>query len=141
MLQRATHAACPPRGFSVRILKPNPALRPDRASVSDLATFSGGEQLTAAILLYCTLAQLRAHGRDQRGTAGVLVLDDPIGKSSNVTLLQLQLRVADAMGVQLLYTTAVEDREAVAVLPHWIRLRNDRVDPQDRRPACRGRPQ
>jgi hypothetical protein len=32
------------------------------------------------------------------------------------------------MGVQLVYTTAVDDREAVGVLPHWIRLRNDRRD-------------
>jgi hypothetical protein len=58
----------------------------------------------------------------------VLTLDNPIGKSSNVTLLRLQRRVADAMGVQLIYTTAVDDREAVGVLPHWIRLRNDRSD-------------
>jgi hypothetical protein len=36
--------------------------------------------------------------------------------------------VADAMGVQLVYTTAVDDREAVGVLPHWIRLRNERSD-------------
>ncbi|HSK95173.1 MAG TPA: hypothetical protein VK891_01025, partial [Euzebyales bacterium] len=45
-----------------------------------------------------------------------------------VTLLRLQRRVADAMGVQLIYTTAVDDREAVGVLPHWIRLRNERSD-------------
>jgi hypothetical protein len=128
LLQRATHAAVGVRGFSVRILKPNPALRPQRVPVTDLATFSGGEQLTAAILLYCTLARLRAQSRQTSSTAGLLTLDNPIGKSSNVTLLQLQRRVADAMGVQLIYTTAVDDREAVGVLPHWVRLRNERRD-------------
>lgn len=128
LLQRATHAAVGAAGFSVRILKPNPALRPDRVPVTELATFSGGEQLTAAILLYCTLARLRAQARQTQSTAGVLTLDNPIGKSSNVTLLRLQRRVADAMGVQLVYTTAVDDREAVGVLPHWIRLRNERSD-------------
>lgn len=128
LLQRATHAAVGAAGFGVRILKPNPALRPERVPVTELATFSGGEQLTAAILLYCTLARLRAQARQAQTTAGVLTLDNPIGKSSNVTLLRLQRRVADAMGVQLVYTTAVDDREAVGVLPHWIRLRNDRRD-------------
>jgi hypothetical protein len=96
--------------------------------VTELATFSGGEQLTAAILLYCTLARLRAQARPTQSAAGMLTLDNPIGKSSNVTLLRLQRRVADAMGVQLVYTTAVDDREAVGVLPHWIRLRNERSD-------------
>jgi hypothetical protein len=128
LLQRATHAAVGQRGFRVTILKPTPALRAERVSVTDLATFSGGEQVTAAILLYCTLAVLRARGRGQRSAGGLLVLDNPIGKSSNVTLLELQRRVADGMGVQLLYTTAVDDRDAVGVLPQWIRLRNDRAD-------------
>ena len=128
LLQRAVHAAVGPTGFAVQILKPNPALRPQRVPVTELATFSGGEQLTAAILLYCTLARLRAQSRQTQTAAGMLTLDNPIGKSSNVTLLQLQRRVADAMGVQLIYTTAVDDREAVGVLPHWIRLRNERRD-------------
>jgi hypothetical protein len=128
LLQRAVHAAAGADGFDVAILKPNPALQPQRVPVTELATFSGGEQLTAAILLYCTLARLRAQTRQAQTSAGVLTLDNPIGKSSNVTLLQLQRRVADAMGVQLVYTTAVDDREAVAVLPHWIRLRNERRD-------------
>ena len=128
LLQRAVHAAVGAEGFAIQILKPNPALRPQRVPVTELATFSGGEQLTAAILLYCTLARLRAQARQTQTAAGVLTLDNPIGKSSNVTLLRLQRRVADAMGVQLIYTTAVDDREAVGVLPHWIRLRNERRD-------------
>jgi multidrug efflux pump subunit AcrA (membrane-fusion protein) len=128
LLQRAVHAAVGVEGFAVQILKPNPALRPQRVPVTELATFSGGEQLTAAILLYCTLARLRAQARQTQTAGGMLTLDNPIGKSSNVTLLQLQRRVADAMGVQLVYTTAVDDREAVGVLPHWIRLRNERRD-------------
>jgi hypothetical protein len=128
LLQRAVHAATGSDGFAVHILKPNPALQPQRVPVTELATFSGGEQLTAAILLYCTLARLRAQAKQTQTAAGVLTLDNPIGKSSNVTLLQLQRRVADAMGVQLVYTTAVDDREAVGVLPHWIRLRNERRD-------------
>jgi len=128
LVQQAVHAAVGGRGFTVRILKPNAALRSERVPVSDLATFSGGEQLTAAVLLYCTLSQLRARLRGQRGTGGMLVLDNPIGKSSNVTLLDLQRRVADGLGVQLVYTTAVDDRDAIAALPNRVRLRNARVD-------------
>lgn len=128
LVQKAVHAAVGARGFSVRILKPSAALRTERVPVSDLATFSGGEQLTAAVLLYCTLSQLRARIRAQRRAGGVLVLDNPIGKSSNVTLLDLQRRVADRLGTQLVYTTAVDDRDAIATLPNRIRLRNERMD-------------
>lgn len=128
LVQKAVHAAVGPRGFTVRILKPSAALRTERVPVSDLATFSGGEQLTAAVLLYCTLSQLRARIRAQRRAGGVLVLDNPIGKSSNVTLLDLQRRVADRLGVQLVYTTAVDDRDAIGTLPNRIRLRNERMD-------------
>jgi len=128
LVQQAAAVAVGTRGFSVRILKPNAALRTERVPVSDLPTFSGGEQLTAAVLLYCTLSQLRARLRGRRGTGGVLVLDNPIGKSSNVTLLDLQRRVADGLGVQLVYTTAVDDRDAIAALPNRIRLRNERSD-------------
>ena len=42
-----------------------------------MARFSGGEQLTSAILLYCTLAQLRVRRRGHfRRHSSVLALDN-----------------------------------------------------------------
>jgi hypothetical protein len=96
-----------------------------------MVTFSRGQQLTAAILLYCTLVQLRAQSRGKgRGVrdAGVLILDNPIGTCSSVPLLELQRTIANQMRVQLVYATGVEDLEALAVMPNTIRLRNTHRD-------------
>jgi hypothetical protein len=94
-----------------------------------MARFSGGEQLTGAILLYCTLARLRAHRRGlSRKQAGVLLLDNPLGRASRRRFLDMQREVARAMGVQLVYTTAINDFDALSALPNVIRLRNQRID-------------
>ncbi len=119
------------RGFDVKILKPDTVLRPEPVPLSMMSTFSRGQQLTAAILLYCTLVQLRARtrGRGRGGAdAGVLILDNPIGTCSNVALLRLQRTIAERMQVQLVYTTGVDDLDALATLPNKIRLRNTHRD-------------
>lgn len=117
--------------LSVSILKPDTVLRPDRVPIVAMSTFSRGQQLTAAIVLYCTLAQLRARSRGRVGRdtdAGVLVLDNPIGTCSSVVLLELQRLVATALRVQLVYTTGVHDLHALDVFPNKIRLRNEHRD-------------
>jgi hypothetical protein len=108
------------------LLKPDALLRRDRLPVVEMQTFSRGQQLTVAILLYCTLAQLRARRRGHRGRAdgGVLLLDNPVGTCSSVPLLELQRTVARQMRVQLVYTTGVNDPNAVATFPNTVRLRN-----------------
>ena len=58
----------------------------------------------------------------------MLILDNPIGRASRVRFLELQREVARAMGVQLIYTTGVNDHEALRALPNVIRLRNERKD-------------
>jgi hypothetical protein len=127
VLLRGVRAAVP-RGFTVTMLKPDAVLRAERVRVSSVRdVFSGGQHLTAAILLYCTLAALRANrrGRVQRGHAGVLFLDNPIGRASAGYLLDLQRTVAAALGVQLVYTTGLFDAEALGAFPLIVRLRND----------------
>jgi hypothetical protein len=117
------------RPVQVRVLHPDPALERRTVSIPEMARFSGGEQLTGAILLYCTLARVRARSRGvSQRTGGVLILDNPIGRASRVRFLELQREVARAMGVQLVYTTAVNDHEALRALPNVIRLRNERID-------------
>ena len=117
------------RPVQVRVLHPDPALDRRTVSIPEMARSSGGEQLTGAILLYCTLARVRGRSRGvSRRASSVLILDNPIGRASRVRFLELQRDVARAMGVQLIYATGVNDHEALRALPNVIRLRNERVD-------------
>ncbi|WAL63065.1 hypothetical protein ORV05_18675 [Amycolatopsis cynarae] len=127
LVLRGVRAAVP-RGFRVDMLKPDSVLRTERQRVSEIRdVFSGGQQLTAAIILYCTLAALRANnrGRMRNPHSGVLFLDNPIGRASAGYLLELQRVVAEALGVQLIYTTGLFDAGALSEFPLIIRLRND----------------
>ncbi|MFF2554385.1 hypothetical protein ACFVUS_25520 [Nocardia sp. NPDC058058] len=124
---RSARAAVP-KGFKVSILKPDAVLRTERVRIGQVRdVFSGGQHLTSAIILYCTLAALRANeqGRAHHRHSGVLFLDNPIGRASAGYLLDLQRGVAAALGVQLIYTTGLFDAEALAGFPLIIRLRND----------------
>ncbi|WP_405896778.1 hypothetical protein OG242_03710 [Streptomyces sp. NBC_00727] len=130
LLLRGVQAALEPRGIAVEILKPDAVLRAERVPVGQMGdVFSGGQLLTAAIALYCTMAALRSNdrGRDraEHRHAGTLFLDNPIGRANATYLLELQRAVADALGVQLLYTTGLFDTTALAEFPLVIRLRND----------------
>ncbi|MFJ2276670.1 hypothetical protein ACIOEZ_21290 [Streptomyces sp. NPDC087866] len=130
LLLRGVQAALEPRGIAVEILKPDAVLRAERVPVGQMGdVFSGGQLLTAAIALYCTMAALRSNdrGRDrtQHRHTGTLFLDNPIGRANATYLLELQRAVADALGVQLLYTTGLFDTTALAEFPLVIRLRND----------------
>ncbi|MEU7489498.1 hypothetical protein [Streptomyces sp. NPDC042319] len=128
LLLRGVGAALQPRGVAVEILKPDAVLRAERVPVGQMGdVFSGGQLLTAAIALYCTMAALRSNdrGRDKERHAGTLFLDNPIGRANATYLLELQRAVADALGVQLLYTTGLFDTTALAEFPLVIRLRND----------------
>ncbi|WP_406264859.1 hypothetical protein OHT93_05845 [Streptomyces sp. NBC_00191] len=128
LLLRGVQAALQPKGVAVEILKPDAVLRAERVSVGQMGdVFSGGQLLTAAIALYCTMAALRSNdrGRDKHRHAGTLFLDNPIGRANATYLLELQRAVSDALGVQLLYTTGLFDTTALAEFPLVIRLRND----------------
>ncbi|MFI9100524.1 hypothetical protein ACIGXA_08345 [Streptomyces fildesensis] len=120
--------AAVPKGFRVDMLKPDAVLRNERIRVSEIKdVFSGGQHLTAAILLYCTMAALRAsnRGREKDTHSGVLFLDNPIGRANADYLLALQRKVAEALGVQLIYTTGLSDDGTLKRFPLILRLRND----------------
>ncbi len=122
--------AAVPRDFKVEILKPDSAGRAEYASISEMSkVFSGGQELTGAIMLYCTLAALRSStrtgARSSTRLGGMLILDNPIGKASADYLLSLQMNMAAALGVQLIYTTGNMEDRVLATFPLCIRLRND----------------
>jgi DNA repair exonuclease SbcCD ATPase subunit len=98
--------------------------------IADMKKQSGGEYLTSAILIYCTLARVRANNRgDRLDKTSTLLLDNPIGKASRPKFLELQREVARAMNIQLIFTTGIDDLEALSIFPNIIRLRNERQDP------------
>jgi hypothetical protein len=127
LAQAAVHRLARP--IQVRVMHPDPTMQRQVVSIPEMARFSGGEQLTGAILLYCTLAAVRGRARGQaRRPSSVLLLDNPVGRVSRPQFLRLQREVARAMGVQLIYTTGVNDHEAISTMPNVIRLRNERLD-------------
>ncbi|MBQ9815868.1 MAG: hypothetical protein IJM59_00140 [Proteobacteria bacterium] len=127
LIQRAVRQIARP--FTVRVLNPDPASPQKLVEITETARFSGGEQLTCAILLYCTLANVRARTRGMnRQPTSILILDNPIGRASRTVFINMQRQFASAMGIQLIYTTAVNDLEALSILPNVVRLRNERMD-------------
>src|SRR5439155_12310967 len=97
--------------WSVQVLKPviDGAVEyrtPDRIEIE----FSGGQELTLAVLLYCTLSQVRAQNRTTGARpAGVLLLDNPFGRASNAALIRMQQALAARARHQRLGATAVPD--------------------------------
>jgi hypothetical protein len=120
--------------FEVNVLKPNEGLRLERAGVAEIGAWSGGQKLTTAILMYCALARLRADNRSQQRSSpvGVLLLDNPIGTANLSTLIDLQRLVAEKFGVQLVYTTGIDDKPALAPFTNVIRLGNRRERRRER---------
>jgi hypothetical protein len=134
LVQRLVRELTRGGGLTVMLLKPEAHRRLHYEPIEQLRAFSRGEQLTAAILLYCTLARLRAMERGRSRTpTSVLILDNPLGTCSNPELVQLQLAMAAAHGVQLIYTTGIEDLEALGQLTNIVRLRNAHQDVRGQR--------
>ncbi|MBI5495511.1 MAG: hypothetical protein HY904_10845 [Deltaproteobacteria bacterium] len=120
-------------GLTVELLKPEVHRRRNYLPVESMGSFSGGERLTTAILFYCALVKLRALQRGARRDATqVLFLDNPIGTCSKKEFVALQREMAAAHGIQLVYTTGVEDLEALSELPNRLRIRNEKRDTRGR---------
>jgi hypothetical protein len=122
-----------PKGaIGVQILKPEANLRFYYHDILVMRTFSGGELVTAAIILYCVMARLRAKQRGADMTvfnkdSGFLLLDNPVGKANLPDFLDLQIRIADIVGVQYICGTGINDIEALGAFPKVIRLRNSSI--------------
>jgi hypothetical protein len=125
LLWRALREVVGPTGFRARVMKPSPSFSVERSPVERMRKWSGGEKVTMALLLFVTVARLRAsnRGRDMAG-AGGLMLDNPLGKASYAPFLALQRRVARSAGIQLVFLTGVADMRAVAQFPCVVRMRN-----------------
>lgn len=126
LLYRATRAAVGDDPFDVRIMKPHMDLRYDRVNITSLAGFSGGQKVTAAVALFTTMLNMRATARGKHGYRTTLLLDNPFGKSSADAFVHLQRQVAERLGIQLVFTTAVKDLAALSQFRRVIRLEHRR---------------
>ena len=117
--------ACTDKAVTVDILKPNKAQRLRYVSITETATLSGGMRATAAIAMFCTLAKVRAANRTGRIGVGSLILDNPLGDANATYLVALQRLVAQMSDVQLVYTTGVNDMDALRLFPVVTRLTNE----------------
>lgn len=117
--------ACAEKDVTVDVLKPNKAQRLRYVPITETATLSGGMRATAAIAMFCTLAKVRAANRTGRIGVGTLVLDNPLGDANATYLVALQRLVAQMSDVQLVYTTGVNDMDALRLFPVVTRLTNE----------------
>lgn len=120
--------------IKVKILKPEYNLRPFLHDIVKLKSFSGGEQVTAAIILYCIIVKLRSQRRGRATSlledSGFLLLDNPLGKANLPDFVDLQVSMADRMGVQYICGTGINDFDALAGFPKIIRMRNSSINPR-----------
>lgn len=105
------------RKCSASILKPTVEKSARRYPVEELANFSGGEGITVAQFLLASLSKLRGQARDGRKSAGIMLLDNPIGQGSRADLVRTQLEMATLSGIQMIVLTGINDPEAVAQFP------------------------
>ena len=132
LVERVT-AALGRSSLGLRLLKPKGEGDTEHMPI-DRVTVSGGELLTAAMMIYLVIARLRveeAHGGGSE--TGILIMDNPLGKANKALLLKTQIGLADAMGIQLFYATGVQDPSALAEFENIVRLRRNRQSRSTRR--------
>jgi DNA repair exonuclease SbcCD ATPase subunit len=101
-----------------------------RLDYDDIAKISssGGEKVTAAMLLYFVIVKLRAENRARRADGGPLILDNPFAKMNMESLWRAVRSLADAVGVQCIFATILEDKNALSVFDKLIELRAGAVN-------------
>lgn len=115
-------------GFAVKILKPTPVGGTSMVPIERMGKeFSGGQDLTGSILLYCVLAVMKTADRTSRGNdhGGTLLLDNPLGRANAEYLMDLQFQIAKAMNVQLICTTPLSEDRSILRFPLQIHMIND----------------
>lgn len=114
--------------LAIKAFKPAMGFPLGRHAMLDILQSSGGEKLTAAIMIYMTLDRLSAvYGRGQTGApeAGrTLLLDNPIGPCNLRDFLEFQRAVAASCGIQLVILSGINDPGVVSLYPRVITVQN-----------------
>ncbi|MFI6172954.1 hypothetical protein ACIBCN_39680 [Nocardia sp. NPDC051052] len=106
--------------FRVKLLKPHIDLALDRVDVAELKNFSGGQRVTAGVLMYATMTRVRAAG--DASSIGWLWLDNPFGQASADQFIRTMRLAADKLGLQLVFTAAPKDKGALSMFDRIIAL-------------------
>lgn len=136
LIKRGVDALAGVKGYRVSIMKPGYALKTEYHPITDVKGWSDGEKITTVILLYCTMVQLRAvsgggkEARTGEGTLsnGMLFLDNPFGEANSLTFVKMQLSMARALNIQLVYTASGSHKHLMARFPRVIRLSQESAE-------------
>lgn len=96
-------------------------------TVPEILKKSGGERLTMALMTYFVLANAAEDTTNDTSNGGTtLWLDNPFGEATRPDFIALQTAFATQAGIQLIYSTAINDYDALAAFPNTIWLSNNR---------------
>lgn len=118
--------------LGLKLIRVTQHLRLEYDEISKIPS-SGGEKVMAAMLLYFVIAKLRAENRARRADGGPLILDNPFAKMNMESLWRAVRSLADAMGVQCIFATILEDKNALSVFDRLIELRPGPVNKRTER--------
>ena len=90
---------------------------------------SGGQGVVIAMFMYLMMSRLRRTHQavTKRGGGCPLILDNPFAKVQTRALIDVQIMLAEAIGVQLIFFTAMKDVNILAGFQRVIRLRKEGV--------------
>jgi hypothetical protein len=108
--------------LGLKLIRVTQHARLEYDEISKIAS-SGGEKVTAAMLLYFVVVKLRAENRARRADGGPLILDNPFAKMNLESLWRTVRSLADSVGVQCIFATILEDKNALSVFDRLIELR------------------
>lgn len=119
----------PQRAFGMQILQMEQNVSHQYQFANSLK-MSGGQSVVIAIFLYLLISKLRADSRVSSGVDGgcPLILDNPFAKVQTRALIDVQLMLAKAVGVQLIFFTATKEVNTLAGFQKVIRLRKGGVN-------------
>lgn len=111
--------------IKIRILKPSDSPTLERTSITDVGVFSGGQKLTVAIMIYCSIINLlNLERKTEVGACNMLLLDNPLGTCNYSSFIQMQREMARLNEIQLIYATGINDANAVGEFRRIVTLQN-----------------
>lgn len=115
---------CGGRALGLQLLKMVPDEAHQYVALEQISN-SGGEGVVMAMFLYGVIVQLRADGQANihRATGGPLLLDNPFSKATHAGMWKAQRLLAAAMNIQLIFTTAIQDYNALGEFSNFKRIR------------------
>ncbi|OPY65717.1 MAG: Chromosome partition protein Smc [Syntrophorhabdus sp. PtaU1.Bin050] len=120
--------------ITVSLLKPESTPRLAHIPIERFSSFSGGEKMTTAILLFMAFGKLLSVNRQSLfRDMNPLIVDNPLGTSSSGNFIELQRTIARSCRTQLIYATAVNDHQALSQFNLIIKMEKNREDERGRR--------